>query len=105
MPGPPLPSEVSRYTPADRRRLEVTPGLTCIWQVSGRAELPFEDLVRLDLEYIERRSVWFDLTLIAQALAVPMARVVHWAQSQLPPMAEAELTDSAVFRILWIVRA
>src|SRR5437763_1696362 len=47
-PRPPLPREVDLYTPEDLRRLEVAPGLTCIWQVRGRGDLPFEDQVALD---------------------------------------------------------
>ncbi len=63
-PRPPVPSEVERYSWTDRRRLEAKPGLTCIWQVSGRSRLPFSEQVRLDLEYIENRSHWLDLKLI-----------------------------------------
>ncbi len=46
------------------RRLAVKPGLTCIWQVSGRADVPFEGQVQFDLDYIERRSTWFDAKLM-----------------------------------------
>jgi lipopolysaccharide/colanic/teichoic acid biosynthesis glycosyltransferase len=68
-PRPPLPTEVARYTPHDRRRLEVTPGLTCIWQVSGRGDVPFPQQVAMDIEYIEKRGFWFDLKLMA--LTIP----------------------------------
>jgi len=68
-PRPPIPEEVERYTPADMRRLLVKPGLTCIWQVSGRSELAFPVQLRLDLQYIEHRSLALDLKLIA--LTVP----------------------------------
>ena len=68
-PRPPVPSEVARYRPRDRRRLEATPGLTCIWQVSGRGDLSFDEQVELDIQYIERRSFWLDLWLIL--LTVP----------------------------------
>jgi lipopolysaccharide/colanic/teichoic acid biosynthesis glycosyltransferase len=64
-PRPPVPSEVKLYTPLDRRRLDVRPGLTCIWQVSGRADIPFEKQVLLDIEYIETRNLWLDIKLIA----------------------------------------
>lgn len=67
-PRPPLPAEVARYSPRDRRRLEVTPGLTCIWQVSGRGDVPFPEQVAMDIEYIETRSFWFDLKLIARTI-------------------------------------
>ena len=63
-PRPPVPSEVARYRPEHRRRLEAKPGLTCIWQVSGRGDLSFDQQVRLDVEYIERRSIWLDLWLL-----------------------------------------
>ena len=47
-----------------RRRLDVLPGLTCIWQVYGGRETPFEEWMRMDLRYIRQRSFWFDLKLI-----------------------------------------
>jgi len=72
-PRPPVPSEVARYTLEDRRRLEVTPGLTCIWQVSGRSEIPFERQVGLDVEYIESRSFLMDLRLLARTVPAVLA--------------------------------
>lgn len=67
-PRPPVPSEVARYSVSDRRRLEVKPGLTCIWQVSGRSELPFEQQVRLDAQYIDSHSFWLDLYLLLKTI-------------------------------------
>jgi lipopolysaccharide/colanic/teichoic acid biosynthesis glycosyltransferase len=67
-PRPALTSEVAPYTPEDRQRLSVPPGLTCLWQVNGRSELPFREQVRLDLEYIARRSLWLDLSLLVQTI-------------------------------------
>ena len=67
-PRPPVPSEVARYSVSDRRRLEVKPGLTCIWQVSGRSELPFEQQVRLDAQYIDSHSLWLDLYLLLKTI-------------------------------------
>lgn len=67
-PRPPVPSEVARYTVSDRRRLEVKPGLTCIWQVSGRSELSFEQQVRLDAQYIDSHSIWLDLYLLVKTV-------------------------------------
>lgn len=64
-PRPPVPSEVAQYTLADRRRLDARPGLTCIWQVSGRGDIPFPQQVRLDVEYIESQSLWLDVKLLA----------------------------------------
>jgi lipopolysaccharide/colanic/teichoic acid biosynthesis glycosyltransferase len=63
-PRPPVPGEVEQYDWDDFRRLEVKPGLTCIWQVSGRSRLPFSEQLRLDLQYIENRSLWLDMKLI-----------------------------------------
>ncbi len=74
-PRPPLPLEVERYTRHDWRRLEVTPGMTGLWQVSGRSSLTFDEMVRLDLFYIENWSVGLDIQLILRTLpAVLFAR-------------------------------
>lgn len=67
-PRPALVSEVERYTLDDRRRLDVTPGLTCIWQVSGRSEIPFSEQVKLDVEYIETQSLRADLRLLLKTI-------------------------------------
>ena len=63
-PRPAIQREVAEYTIKDRCRLEVTPGLTCIWQVSGRGDIPFDQQVRLDEEYILSQSLWVDLKLL-----------------------------------------
>jgi len=63
-PRPPMVSEVERYTLADRRRLSVTPGLTCIWQVSGRSDIPFPKQAAMDVDYIRERSIGLDLRLL-----------------------------------------
>jgi len=63
-PRPPVPREVALYSLNDRRRLEVTPGLTCIWQVSGRGDIPFDEQVELDVQYIENQSLWLDIKLL-----------------------------------------
>jgi lipopolysaccharide/colanic/teichoic acid biosynthesis glycosyltransferase len=67
-PRPPLPSEVMRYSVTELRRLEVKPGLTCLWQVNGRSLIPFEQQVALDIEYIERQSLRLDLELLARTI-------------------------------------
>lgn len=67
-PRPPLPREVALYTLADRRRLDVIPGLTCIWQVSGRGNIPFHQQVELDVKYIESQSFWFDVKLLLKTI-------------------------------------
>jgi lipopolysaccharide/colanic/teichoic acid biosynthesis glycosyltransferase len=63
-PRPPLPREVERYSLEQRRRLAVTPGITCIWQISGRSEIDFSGQVLLDVRYIESQSFWTDLKIL-----------------------------------------
>jgi exopolysaccharide biosynthesis polyprenyl glycosylphosphotransferase len=67
-PRPPLPNEVEQYTPYQARRLAVVPGITCIWQVSGRSDIPFEKQVEMDLEYINNQSFIFDLALLFKTI-------------------------------------
>jgi lipopolysaccharide/colanic/teichoic acid biosynthesis glycosyltransferase len=70
-PRPPIPKEVERYQEWQKRRLTVRPGLTCLWQVTpNRPAIAFDNWVNLDLEYIDRRNVWFDLQLIARTVGV-----------------------------------
>ncbi len=74
-PRPALPSEVDQYSLADRQRLEVTPGITCIWQVSGRSDIPFPEQVKLDVRYIESQSIGLDIKLLLQTIpAVLLSR-------------------------------
>ncbi len=74
-PRPALPSEVEKYSKVERRRLNGKPGITCLWQISGRADLPFDRQVVLDVAYLKARSVWFDLwILIRTPIAVITAR-------------------------------
>jgi len=63
-PRPPTYDEVEQYKPWYRRRLEVTPGLTCIWQVEGRSRVTFEEWMRMDARYMHRPTIWQDLRLI-----------------------------------------
>ena len=65
-PRPPVPREVALYTLADRRRLSVKPGITCIWQISGRAEIDFPGQVILDVNYIETQSFGKDIRILAR---------------------------------------
>lgn len=67
-PRPPLPEEVARYHLEQRRRLDVVPGLTCIWQVSGRSEIPFPHQVKMDLQYIESQSFFTDLVILLRTI-------------------------------------
>lgn len=69
-PRPPLPGEVANYSPWQLKRLRVRPGITGPWQVSGRSLLPFEEMVRLDLYYIENWSLWLDLKILLRTIPV-----------------------------------
>lgn len=73
-PRPPIPSEVARYERWQMRRLSMKPGLTCIWQVSGRNKIGFEEWMRLDLEYIDNWSLFLDLKLISMTIPVLISR-------------------------------
>ncbi|MEV4704185.1 sugar transferase [Actinoplanes sp. NPDC049316] len=67
-PRPPLPSEVAAYADDVRRRLAVKPGMTGLWQVSGRSDLPWEEAVRLDLRYVENWSLSLDLMILLRTM-------------------------------------
>ena len=67
-PRPPLPSEVMQYSLEARKRLNVQPGLTCLWQVSGRSEIPFKKQVSLDKQYIGSRSLKLDLLILLRTI-------------------------------------
>ena len=69
-PRPPIPHEVAQYTPYQMQRLAVKPGITCIWQVSGRNNIGFDEWVEMDLEYIKNRSLWLDIKLIFKTVFV-----------------------------------
>ncbi len=67
-PRPPLHAEVAQYAVWQRRRLDVTPGLTCFWQVRGRSKISFTQWMRLDLNYIAQRSPWCDAKLLMETV-------------------------------------
>lgn len=69
-PRPAIPHEVAEYSHYHKQRLLVKPGLTCIWQVSGRNSIGFEEWVDMDLEYIESRNLWMDIRLIFKTVGV-----------------------------------
>lgn len=73
-PRPPLPSEVERYLPWQRRRLEVKPGITCLWQISGRSHISFDEWMRLDMEYLKTRSFRTDLVIFLKTVPAVIAR-------------------------------
>ncbi|MFA7056204.1 MAG: sugar transferase [Candidatus Cloacimonadales bacterium] len=67
-PRPPLPREVAEYTLLDRKRLHVMPGITCLWQVKGRSDIPFDEQVQLDLQYIKSNSFWKDVKILLMTI-------------------------------------
>jgi exopolysaccharide biosynthesis polyprenyl glycosylphosphotransferase len=71
-PRPPLPSEVMKYAPWHRRRLSVRPGLTCIWQVSGRSQISFEQWMYMDMQYIDHWNLLRDFDLIFRTVPAVM---------------------------------
>lgn len=73
-PRPNLPSEVSHYLPWQRKRLSVTPGITCFWQIAGRSHIGFHEWMRLDLEYIRQRSLKTDLMIMLKTIPAVIAR-------------------------------
>ena len=67
-PRPALPKEVAKYTLDQRKRLHITPGITCIWQVSGRSDIPFSGQVQLDLDYIQSSSFLKDIAILLKTI-------------------------------------
>jgi lipopolysaccharide/colanic/teichoic acid biosynthesis glycosyltransferase len=73
-PRPPIPGEVAQYEPWQLRRLDVRPGITCLWQISGRSRIGFQEWMRLDLEYIRHQSLALDLKILARTLPAVLSR-------------------------------
>ena len=69
-PRPSLPKEVAQFEDWMYKRLEVKPGLTCYWQVSGRNNIDFEDWMKLDVKYVKERNLWIDIKLIFKTVGV-----------------------------------
>lgn len=77
-PRPPLPDEVSRYEPWQLRRLSMRPGITGLWQVSGRSSLPFDRWMALDLAYIDGWSLWLDVRLLLRTVPAVLSGRGAW---------------------------
>ena len=73
-PRPPLPKEVNLYNPQHRKRLAVKPGITCIWQISGRNEVDFDQWMEMDAEYVDKWSLWLDVEILAKTVPVVLMR-------------------------------
>jgi lipopolysaccharide/colanic/teichoic acid biosynthesis glycosyltransferase len=73
-PRPQIPAEVADYEPHHMVRLLVKPGLTCLWQISGRNDVDFEEWMRLDREYVERRTLALDISILLRTLPAVVKR-------------------------------
>lgn len=73
-PRPPIPEEVEKYEPWQLRRLSPKPGITCLWQISGRSRLGFDEWMRLDIEYINNRSFWMDMKILLRTVPAVVLR-------------------------------
>jgi lipopolysaccharide/colanic/teichoic acid biosynthesis glycosyltransferase len=73
-PRPPLPEEAEKYEAWQMRRLDVKPGITCLWQISGRSRIGFDEWMRLDLEYIRRQSLSTDLWILLRTVPAVLSR-------------------------------
>jgi exopolysaccharide biosynthesis polyprenyl glycosylphosphotransferase len=69
-PRPPLPSEVDQYEWINRKRISIMPGITCLWQISGRNDVSFQQWMELDRQYIETWSLWLDLKILVKTIPV-----------------------------------
>jgi len=67
-PRPPIPEEVEKYEGWQRRRLSMKPGITGLWQVSGRNQIDFDQWMKLDLEYIDNWSLWLDFKILLKTI-------------------------------------
>ena len=69
-PRPTVPDEVEKYKDWQRRRFSMKPGITCLWQVNGRNNIAFEEWMKLDLEYLDRWSLWLDAKILLKTVPV-----------------------------------
>jgi lipopolysaccharide/colanic/teichoic acid biosynthesis glycosyltransferase len=73
-PRPPISEEVEKYEPWQLRRLALKPGITCLWQISGRSRLGFDEWMRLDIEYINNQSFWMDMKILLRTIPAVLLR-------------------------------
>jgi lipopolysaccharide/colanic/teichoic acid biosynthesis glycosyltransferase len=73
-PRPPIPEEIAQYEPWQLSRLDVRPGLTCLWQISGRSRIGFQEWMRLDLEYIKHQSFMLDMKILVRTIPAVLSR-------------------------------
>ena len=72
-PRPPMPYELENYEPWHRKRLSIKPGITGLWQVSGRATVTFDEMVKMDLKYAATQTLWLDLKILLRTPYVVIA--------------------------------
>ena len=77
-PRPPIPYEVEEYPSHWFARFAVKPGVTGLWQVAGRSQVPLEEMVRLDIEYARRRSLWLNLQIMLRTVPAVLSRRGAW---------------------------
>ena len=75
-PRPCLPAEYEQYTTTQRERFGATPGLTGLWQVSGKNRTTFDEMIRLDIEYAQKQSLWMDLAIIAKTIPALVQQIL-----------------------------
>jgi lipopolysaccharide/colanic/teichoic acid biosynthesis glycosyltransferase len=75
-PRPCLPAEYEQYSTLQRRRFQATPGLTGLWQVSGKNRTTFDEMIRLDIEYAENQNIWLDLAIVFKTLPALVQQII-----------------------------
>lgn len=81
-PRPCLPAEYEQYTPEQRRRFQAAPGLTGLWQVSGKNRTTFKEMIRLDIKYAETRTIWMDLYIICMTIPALVQQILDTRRNQ-----------------------
>jgi len=92
-PRPCLPTEYEQYTTEQRKRFDATPGLTGLWQVSGKNRTTFSEMIRLDIEYAETKSFWMDLCIIAKTIPALIQQIMDTRQSRKQAVMSSRLTE------------
>jgi len=91
-PRPCTAYEYEQYSPWHSRRLEALPGLTGLWQVSGKNNLSFEQMIQLDVHYAENSSIWLDLNIMLRTFPVLFGQMIDVIAKRLPGARKAEVT-------------
>lgn len=92
-PRPCLPAEYEQYTPAQRKRFLAMPGLTGLWQVSGKNRTTFEEMIRLDIKYAEEKSLWLDLYIICMTIPALLQQLGDTRKGRKQSAANDRLTE------------